>query len=222
MRICLLCLVWVVAVSCATRSADEPASVHRHAYTADEALQWLVDGNQRFATRNFARPHQTQARALEQAKRQDPFAIILSCSDSRVPTELVFDQGLGDLFVIRVAGNIVAEGGLASIEYGVKYLNIPLIVVLGHERCGAVEAALSDKSFRGHLPYLMNKMHGVIEKLKTKGAPALDEAIANNVRNSVQLVKAAKPIVNALVDAGKVKVVGAVYDLDTGTIQLID
>jgi len=229
MRRLIICCLALTVISCASQknaTASKPGTlptVGRKSYTADESLQWLIDGNKRFAAKDFSRPHQTLARRLELAKKQEPFAIILSCADSRVPSELVFDQGLGDLFVVRIAGNVVEDGGLASLEYGVEHLKIPLIMVLGHERCGAVAAALSGASFEGHLPHLMNKMKVPVERsLAAGGSPDLDRAVVENIKHSVQQLKSSNPILTKYLKSNRLKIVGANYDLDTGLIELVN
>jgi carbonic anhydrase len=134
--------------------------------TGDQALQELMNGNKRYVAAELAHPNQTAARRAEVAKGQDPFAIIVGCSDSRVPPEIIFDQGLGDLFVTRVAGNIVDDVVLGSIEYAAEHLGVPLIVVLGHKRCGAVEAAAKGGDAPVHIRSLVEAIKPAIKKAK--------------------------------------------------------
>ena len=136
-----LCL----AIAAPLAAAGEPAA----AISADDALAQLVEGNRRFVSGEVARPHQSAARRAELAKGQAPVAIVLTCSDSRVAPELYFDQGLGDLFVIRNAGNVLDDHVLGSIEYAVEHLHVPLLIVIGHEKCGAVSAAVGGGERRG-------------------------------------------------------------------------
>jgi carbonic anhydrase len=201
-----------------TSPAAVPAPV-----SPDEALKRLVDGNARYAS-NTAVNRDLSAGRAGRAQAQYPFAALVSCSDSRVAPELAFDQGLGDLFVVRVAGNFVNTDGLASLEYGVKILGIPLIVVLGHSNCGAVAATikvLKEKTkLPGHLPQLVNAIKPSIDLVeKQKAADPLAAAIAQNVRYNVKRLTTAKPIVAEAVAAQKVKLAGAVYDIGTGKVS---
>ena len=136
------------------------------AQDGDAALARLLEGNARYVESRAARPDQTPERRAEVATVQHPFALVLGCADSRVPPEIVFDQGLGDLFVIRVAGNVLDDQVLASIEYGVEHLHIPLVIVLGHERCGAVVATI-DASVRANVQHVVHDIleEDVVEKL---------------------------------------------------------
>ncbi|MGA7489984.1 MAG: carbonic anhydrase, partial [Xanthobacteraceae bacterium] len=187
------------------------------------ALKRLMDGNARYATNTPITKDYAAGRAARAAK-QYPFAAVLSCADSRVAPELAFDQGPGQLFVVRVAGNFVDDEGLASLEYGVKFLGVPLIMVLGHTNCGAVDATIKvvndNAKLPGHLPGLVRALKPAVEAAKkAKPANLLDAAIAENVRLNVGRLNKAKPIVSAFVADGKVKVVGAVYDLATGKVN---
>ncbi len=189
----------------------------------DDALKRLVDGNARYMS-NTAINRDMSAGRAERAQAQYPFAALVSCSDSRVAPELAFDQGPGDLFVVRVAGNFVNTDGLASLEYGVKILGIPLIVVLGHSNCGAVAATikvLKEKTkLPGHLPQLVNAIKPSIDLVeKQKAADPLAAAIAQNVRYNVGRLRSAKPIVAKAVAAQQVKLAGAVYDIGTGKVS---
>ncbi len=155
--------------------SQEPA-----APTADGALKLLKDGNDRFAQDKLAPRNLGAERRAVLAKGQKPFAVVLACADSRVPPELIFDQGLGDLFVLRVAGNLTDPLILGSIEYAVEHLHSPLVVVLGHEKCGAVDAALTKKAFPGNLGTLVKDVH-TGKDLPKENADALPIAIKNNV-----------------------------------------
>ncbi|HEX4567498.1 MAG TPA: carbonic anhydrase, partial [Vicinamibacterales bacterium] len=187
--------------------------------TADAVLAELKTGNEHHATKRYAHPHETADRQKELASGQQPHASVLACADSRVPPEIVFDQGLGDLFVIRVAGNVAGDDELASLEYAAEHLNVPLVVVLGHQKCGGVTAAVQGGEAPGHLPALMKLLQPAVEK--TKGMPG--DAVANAVRANVQMVveqlRASKPLLGELAAAGKMKVVGGVYSLDTGRVD---
>ena len=157
---------------------------------------------------------------------QNPFAAILSCADSRIAPEYAFDTGRGDLFVVRLAGNFLNDDGLASLEYGVKFLGIPLLVVLGHEKCGAVDAALKvvkdNAALPGHLPGLVERIRPAVQTAMGKPGDALENAIRENVLLNVANLKAATPIVKEFVEEKKVRVVGGIYKLGDGRIDWID
>lgn len=189
--------------------------------TADGALKKLMDGNQRYVQQKRSFPDQNQARISELTNSQHPFATILGCSDSRVPPELLFDQGLGDIFDIRVAGNIIDDAVLGSIEYAVAELGVPLILVLGHERCGAVKATLDAKPVPGHIGTLVAAIQPALEQVKNQSGDKLDNLVRANVKMSVDKLKASSPILAEAVKAGKLKIVGARYDLDTASVEII-
>jgi carbonic anhydrase len=185
--------------------------------TADAALKLLKDGNARFVEGKIAAKDIAPRRA-EVAKGQHPFAIVLACADSRVAPELVFDQGLGDLFVLRVAGNVTDPFILGSIEYGVEHLHAPLIVVLGHEKCGAVDAALTKVEFRGNLGKLIKEVH-VGADLPADRAAALPQAIQNNVLFVAgQITQRSEPLKDAVAHK-KVRIVSGVYQLRSGKVE---
>jgi carbonic anhydrase len=209
-------------------AADPPAPgapPPSNAIAPSDALKRLMDGNARYAANNPSERDFSSGRAAR-VKGQYPIAQILSCSDSRVAPELAFDQGPGDIFVMRVAGNVVSPNLLASIEYGAQFLGAPLIMVLGHTGCGAVDAAikvLKDKAvLPGHLPELIAAIKpAVIIAEKTKTGSLLDNAVTENVRRQVALLKSSPPIVQKLYASKKIDIVGGVYDLATGKIALI-
>jgi carbonic anhydrase len=182
-------------------------------------------GNKRYVAGKVRHPNQTARRRTEVAKGQHPFAVILGCADSRVPPELIFDQGLGDLFVVRVAGNIADEADLGSIEYAVEHVGSRLIMVLGHEKCGAVAAALEvvEKGITlpGHLPAVVKPILPAVEAVKGKAGDRLDEAVRANVRLVVNRLKASEPVIGEMARAGKIKIVGGRYDLTSGAVELI-
>lgn len=188
---------------------------------ANGALAELMAGNARFIANKAACPPLT-ARRLELAEGQSPFAIIVSCSDSRVPVETVFDQIPGNIFGIRIAGNFMDRGGVGSIEYAVAVLKSPLILVLGHSECGAVKAALayakdSSATQPGDIQYLVESIAPGI-----KGATSsLSAAIAANVRVEMHRIAAMSSIVSGAVTAGKAKIAGGVYDLHSGQVTLL-
>jgi len=215
-------LVSLVSMNQSTRAAD-PNHPDQPSVAPAEAISKLKEGNGRYMSGNLQHPGQTTERRTELAKTQHPFAAIVSCSDSRVPPEIVFDQGLGDLFVVRVAGNVINNEGLGSIEYTVDHLGTRLILVLGHQSCGAVKAARETIAAKGKAP-------GHIESLVTAIKPAveatakddLDTTVKTNVRNVVQALRSSTPILKAEVDSGKIKVIGGYYSLDTGAVTFLD
>ncbi len=160
------------------------------------------------------------------AQAQYPIAAVLSCADSRVSPELAFDQGPGELFVVRLAGNFVNDDGLASLEYGVHFLGVPLVVILGHSDCGALAAAikvLQEKTaLPGHLPELVNSIKPAVEAAQQKSpSDLLAEATAENVRRNVRRLAGAEPVLGALLRNSKIKVVGGVYEISTGKVNLL-
>lgn len=201
--------------------AADPGTTHaQNTLTPDEALAQLMEGNQRFVAKKRLNPHQNIARITEVATVQAPFAAILSCADSRVVPEIAFDQGIGDLFVVRVAGNIAVTEDTASEEYAIAMLGTPLLMVLGHERCGAVTAALKGGELPGVLGSLVLAIQPAIEASKGEPGDRLTNAVKSNVRLQVQRLQTS-PVIASAVQEGKLKVVGAFYDLDTGAINLV-
>jgi len=188
----------------------------------DEALARLMSGNARYAEGFAGHPNGDAPRRVAVAQTQRPFAVILACADSRVAPELIFDQGLGDLFVVREAGNVVDDHALGSIEYAVEHLHAPLIVVLGHERCGAIAAARDTAAAHahaeGHIESLVAAIRPAVEATAGQDAEATCRA---NVRNVVKALRASDPILGHAADGGKLEVVGAYYDLDTGTVTFL-
>jgi len=205
--------------------AAQDAAPAANAISPDEALKRLMAGNERYSS-NASRNQDFSVGRAARAAAQYPIAGLVSCSDARVAPEIAFDQGLGDLFVVRVAGNFVNEDGLASLEYGAKVLGVPLIMVLGHSSCGAVSATMKvikDKiELPGHLPALVNAIRPAIEQAeKSNPNNSLDQAIIENVRFNVKRLEGAKPIIAELVSAGRLKIVGGVYDIGTGKVTMV-
>lgn len=206
-------------------AADPPAT-----RDADTVLAHLMEGNKRFvrgetSLLNRRRPADFAALAEGQA----PVAVIFTCADSRVPPELIFDQGIGDLFVIRVAGNIVSGAGpvmKGSVEYAVAELNVKLIMVLGHGKCGAVDAAIAHIGANDKLPGAIDAMVRLIEPAvnAAKDLPGdrLDNTIKANVKQGVERLKTLDPILSKAVESEGLKVVGAVYNLATGAVEMVD
>jgi carbonic anhydrase len=201
-------------------AAEEPAGM-----APDDALKALMEGNARFVAAKAAYPHQDVERRTLLAGGQQPIAVILSCSDSRVPPELVFDQGLGDLFTVRVAGNVADDAVIASIEYSVEHLGSTLVMVLGHEKCGAVTATLdavkTGGDVPGHLPALVDPIRAAVIQANTQSGDVLDLAVIGNVGNVVGQLKASEPVLGELFAHEKIKIVGGRYDLDTGEVTIV-
>lgn len=186
----------------------------------DAALKRLLNGNKRFIKHKPEYPHQSQARLQEVATAQHPFATLLSCADSRVPAEIVFDQGIGDLFDVRIAGNIVTDEALGSLEYAAVLLGTPLIMVLGHERCGAVTAAVQGKPLPGQIGSFAKAIKPVVADVKGKLGDLVENVVVANVQYQVTKLKQSE-LLTELVEAGKLKIVGGRYDLDTGEVTVV-
>jgi carbonic anhydrase len=186
--------------------------------SADAVLRELKAGNDHHVGKRYFHPHQTAARQRELAAGQSPHAIVLSCADSRVAPEIILDQGLGDLFDVRVAGNVATDSEIASIEYAASHLHTPLLIVMGHQKCGAVTAAAEPGHAEGHLPSLLDLIRPAVEQAKDEFGDLIDNAVRHNVENVVQQIRGSKPVLAPLIDRGALKVIGAVYALDTGKV----
>lgn len=186
-------------------------------------LQKLEEGNKRFSSGKPVHPDETLERLRELKKGQHPFVIVISCSDSRVPAELVFDQGLGDIFSIRTAGNVMGDYELGSIEYAVEHLDCKLIVVMGHKDCGAIKAFINSKGHYDHLDHIKNIIN-YIEKeneeknLSTTDKLSVDNAIDANIAHGVTFLRTAEPILKERFDQKKVEIIGALYDVESGKV----
>lgn len=211
-------------------AAPQAAAVSQvpRAQSADEVLRGLLAGNERFVNGRPSSPRRSPEEFRALAEGQYPDAVIVSCSDSRVAPEILFDVGVGDIFVVRVAGNVVSGAGASvkgSIEYAVAELNVPLILVLGHSGCGAVKSALKHIDAKDSLPGAINDLVELIKPAvaRSKGAAGdpLENAIRENVAMGVERVKALQPILAPRVDEGKLEVTGALYDLRTGRVTML-
>ena len=215
-----------LAAASAVRPAEAIGEASRpNAIGPDEALARLIAGNARYVANAPISKDFSVGRAAR-AAAQHPIACIVGCADARVAPDFVFDQGPGDLFVVRVAGNFVTTDGLASLEYGVQVLGAPLIVVLGHSDCGAVKATIdvmkTNAALPGHLPALIDAIRPAVNLAEKARAPdPLAEAIAQNVRHSVRRLEQAGPIIAEAVIRKNVKVVGGFYDIATGKVALL-
>ena len=197
------------------KAAEIPYSL-----TPDAALQKLIDGNQRFVQHRPQYPDQSAVRLQQVAQAQHPFATILSCADSRVPAEIVFDQGIGDIFDVRIAGNIVIPEALGSIEYAVALLDTPLLMVLGHERCGAVTAAVQTEELLGDIGTFVKAIKPAVERVKNQPGDAVENAVVANVQYQIEQLQRSQILTERL-ESGKLKIVGGRYDLDTGKVSII-
>ena len=182
----------------------------------DEALSRLKAGNERFADSKVSAGKPVAARRAETAQAQHPFAIIIGCADSRTAPEIIFDQNIGDLFVVRTAGNLVDDYALGSIEYAVEHLGVRLIVVLGHERCGAVTAALAGGSAPGHINSLVRDIQPAVAASKGKEGDALTNAIHENDAEVAAKIRKQAELGEL---ASQVRIVEGYYDLDTGKVE---
>lgn len=189
-------------------------------------LKKLIYGNRRFAEDKSIRPRQTDADLKNMAKGQSPFATIIGCADSRVPNEIIFDQGVGDLFITRTAGQVMAEASFGTIEYATEILKTNLIVVLGHQSCGAVDAAMKlPENPPGHVVSLINAIKPASLRAKAANlapAEALDYAIRENVIEQVKMLRNLEPVLSRKSEKGEILIVGAVYDLHTGYVNFIE
>ncbi len=187
-----------------------------------QALQKLKEGNQRFVEGKSIRPNQDFNRIREVAVAQHPFATIIGCSDSRVPNEIIFDQGLGDLFIVRTAGQVSTYASWGSIEFAEEVLGTKLIVVLGHSQCGAVKAAVEIPEVPGHIIALINAIKPAVAKAKAQPHQnLLDASIRENIIMQVEQLKSLEPVLAKRVREGSLLIVGALYHLDTGKVEYI-
>jgi carbonic anhydrase len=205
--------------------ASPPSSSEQNSVVNPEAaLQRLLDGNQRFIEQKRQYPHQSPIDWQAVATAQHPFATLLTCADSRVPGEIIFDQGIGDLFDVRVAGNVVTPEVLGSLEYAAALLGTRLIMVVGHERCGAVTAAVQGEALPGHVSTFVKAIKPALAGLKTKSVDIdqqIDQAVTANVQYQVEQLKQNSSVLAQLVLERKLKIVGGRYDLDTGVVTLV-
>lgn len=196
-------------------------------YTGYMALQELVLGNERYVKGDMRHPDQDNWNREQLVKGQTPSAVVIGCSDSRVPPSVIFDQGLGFIFACRSPGHIVDDVALGSVEYAVEHLGTELVMVLGHSGCGAVTLAMQEEIVGGHLGRVQKLVHDVIAwadggEVDVIDVTTLEQAVEVNVRGAVDQIKAAEPVIAPLVHSGKVMVVGAIYDLATGMVKVLE
>lgn len=216
----ILLFVFIVIISsCGQNGSNAPKDDLK-------PLDKLKIGNQRFVKGYPIHPDETLVRIRELKKGQHPFAVVVGCSDSRIPPELIFDQGLGDIFTIRTAGNVIGDYELGSVEYAVEHLKCNLVVVLGHENCGAIQAFISSDNQRHEdhiqtiVDYISNEDEekAILDSIKSNP----DLAVRANIKHGVFLLQNSTPILKHLVQSGKVAVIGAYYDLDSGKVTFED
>jgi len=204
---------------------DVMTETEQKSLTPDAALAALMAGNERFTSgQMLERDLLAQVRATSGG--QYPAAAVLSCVDSRVPVETVFDQGIGDVFVARVAGNVEDEHLLASLEFAAAVAGSKMLLILGHENCGAVKGAIAGADL-GHLPHLLGDIEPAIESVEARGLSAddpgfLDEVIAENVRLTLRDIRARSEILSGMESRGEIRIVGAIYSLSNGSVTLLD
>jgi len=209
--------------SCTERSNNEHST---QIETNIDPISRLLKGNKRLNENHAEHPDQGVSYIRSLKKGQHPFAVIVGCSDSRVPPELLFDQGFGDLFVIRTAGNVIGDYEIGSIEYAVEHLHSPLVVVLGHQNCGAISAYTEhlNDSVPGHIQHLIDYIKDETEEksIDKNSQTFLQESILANIRHGVNVLNTSEPIIKKLVDEKKVRVVGAIYNLDNSTVEIVN
>jgi carbonic anhydrase len=182
----------------------------------------LQAGNERFVAGKLTHPDQTVARRTDVAQGQHPFALVLTCADSRVSPELYFDQGLGDLFVVRNAGNVLDDHVIGSIEYAIAHLGVNLIVVIGHTKCGAVSAAVAGGHAPGHIGSLIEAIEPAVHACEGQPGDKVDNAVGANARLVAEGLRASGPILNEAVKRGTLRVVAAKYNLATGRVETVE
>jgi carbonic anhydrase len=214
----------VVAVGPALAAPPIAPPKPQNVVSPDAALKLLMAGNARYVA-GVAKRHDFKHERESLTLGQNPYAAILSCADSRIAPEYAFDAGRGDLFVCRVAGNFANDDVIASLEYGVSVLSTPLIMVLGHDSCGAVSATIKslkdNETLPGHLPSLVAALTPAVKASEGMSGDALANAIRQNVVLNVQKLKSTTPIISASVDQGKARIVGAIYRLTDGHVELV-
>ena len=209
-----------IGLGCGRRDASAPGTPPEATpdVTPAEVLELLVQGNRRFATGAAAAPRRDLGRLREVAPAQAPLAAFLGCADSRVPVEIVFDQGFGDLFVTRVAGNVASPEVIGSLEFGTAVLGARVLYVLGHTACGAVSAAVKGEEVPGQISTLFQHLRPAVRAARGDAAAAVRE----NVRHQASLIAESSPVIARLVGAGRLRVAGGVYDLATGRVTPVE
>jgi carbonic anhydrase len=222
-----LCALTVLAAAADAQHGDARHAAPQHSAPAalapEKALARLMAGNKRHVQHREVHPDmQVKRRHILATEGQHPFAIVLGCADSRVPPELLFDQGLGDMFVLRDAGNVIDDEMLGSIEYAVAHLGVRLVMVLGHEKCGAVSAAVAGAEAPGHLKTVLDAIHPAVVDSASEPGDKVHNCVVANARRTARLIRESEPVLKAMSATGALLVVAADYDLYSGKVTLLD
>ena len=213
-------LAFALAASAAAARDEHAAHAAAPAPSAEATLKELKDGNARFVMGQLRTPHVKPARRAETAAAQHPQAVVLGCSDSRVPPEYIFDQGVGDLFVVRVAGNVSEPATLGSIEYAAEHLGAPLVVVLGHHSCGAVKATVEGASTEGNVGTIVKEIQPAVAAVQKPGPEGkVNDVVHVHAHRVAAELLQESPVLTKLTGEGKVKIVVGIYDLATGKVE---
>ena len=193
-----------------------------------ESLTKLIEGNKRFAQGKSIHPNRSEELRSTLLDGQNPYAVVISCSDSRVPVEIIFDVGLGDIFVIRTAGHVLSNETMGSLEYAVKELGVKFVMIMGHDNCGAVKSAMTAykageyDELSPNLKALLNHIYPVFEKMKISGKTSLDDAISLNIKYQVEDLLKKDAYLAKKAEENKIMIVGAKYSLDTGLVEMVE
>lgn len=212
--------LWGAQEAVVPQSAQAQAQGRPPAVDADTALKRLLEGNKRFVE-DKRQNLEAKLRLQETAAAQFPFASVLGCADSRFPAEIVLDQGLGDLFVVRVAGNVASQTAIGSLEFSTAVLGTQLILVIGHERCGAVAAAVEGNPLPGRIGVFVEDIKPAVRRVRNRPGDAVDNAVIANIQYQVEKLKETSTILSNLLREGKLKIVGGRYDLDSGELLIV-
>lgn len=214
-------LLWDTEEAVAQQPAANLIAKNPEPVGPDVALKRLLEGNQRFIDEKRQSPNQSRLRLQETSVAQYPFASILGCADSRVPAEIVFDQGLGDLFVVRVAGNVASQTAIGSLEFSTAVLGTQLIIVMGHSRCGAVAAAIKGDPLPGRIGVFVEEIKPAVARVRQKPGELEQNSMISNVQYQVERLQESSSILGGLIQQGKLKIVGGRYDLVTGKVTIL-
>ncbi|MCD8079310.1 MAG: carbonic anhydrase [Bacteroides sp.] len=228
----LVLALWTMGASSCTSKSEHAsttvAATEQNAALSSDPLEELKRGNERFCQGKSIHQHQDTTTIHQLVSGHHPQVVVISCSDSRVPPEIVFDQGLGDLFIIRTAGHVMSDVEEGSVEYAVEHLHSPLVVVLGHQGCGAIGAMLEhahDDHVEGHIDAIVQALKSEPEEqevLRGGGEDLSDRAIMANILHGVRQLRSSQPILSPLYEEGKIRIVGALYHLDSGYVEFLD
>lgn len=223
-------LIFIASLLFSVQFLPAQEIIKTNAVSTDSVINWLKTGNTEFKRNNYNLHSIDTKLRMELSKAQHPKAVILTCSDSRVPPELVFNKGLGDLFVIRVAGNITDNAVLGSIEYAAEHLHTQLVVVMGHTSCGAIAAAVNDlkenddhgSEIKDHVRELTGKIEEAVTFANEKETDPVKNALISNIKYTITILRNSHPTLNELIRKNELKIVGAVYHLDSGEVEWLN